>query len=278
MDTRGSRCRAIFSSDWSECLSPCGPFDFISFTYPQLGPELSSIFKKYTGNEISLSDATRRIAPLLPGPITEEQMDAYLDECFATYKGVPELIEWCGNENILFMINTTGMQGYFQRAFKKGFLPDVPVVSAHPMVRYEDGGKTPRQWYDLLEIRDKPLNTQKVMRALDMPPKKIILMGDSGGDGPHFEWGAGVGAFLVGSMTKSSLSRYCSERGMVINLRFGLSYSEGEQRDKAQEMGVNFMDLIPEIAAVLGSCQDCAIHPSQERLVGLRPNGRIGGG
>lgn len=241
--------KAMISSDWNECLAPSGPFDFISFTYPSLNPEVRRIFKAYTGNHISLSEATRRIAALLSQAITEDQMDAYLDERFATYRGVPELTEWCGENDVLFMINTTGMQGYFQRVFKKGLLPKVPVVSAHPMIRYQEKG--PCQWYDLLETQDKPANTRKVMDAFDIEPAKVILIGDSGGDGPHFEWGAKAGAFLIGSMTKSSLDQYCRQRGIKISLYFGPRYSEGEKRKDDQETCVNFTELIPSIRKVL---------------------------
>lgn len=251
MKTRDRKYRALISSDWNECLAPSGPFDFISFTHPYLDPQVKMIFKAYTGNHIPLSEVTRRIASLLPAAITKEQMDAYLDECFVTYRGVPQLIEWCEKNRILFMINTTGMQGYFQRVFEKGLLPEVPAISAHPMIRYEEEGKTACQWYDLLEIQDKPKNTEAIMRALDIPPHKVILIGDSGGDGPHFEWGARVDAFLIGSMTKWSLNQYCSKRGIDINLYFGLQYSEGEKRKEEQEGKVNFMDLIPRIEAIL---------------------------
>ena len=44
MERRARPFTAIFSSDWSECLSPSGPFDFIGFAYPQLGSELQEIF------------------------------------------------------------------------------------------------------------------------------------------------------------------------------------------------------------------------------------------
>jgi len=240
----------MISSDWNECLAPCGPFDFISFTYPSLEPEIKKIFKAYTGNEIPLSEAAKRILSLLPPKTTEEQMDSYMDERFETYRGVPELMEWCEKKDILFMINTTGMQGYFQRVFTKGLLPNVPVVSAHPMIKYKEQGRMPCHWFDLLEIQDKPENTQKVLREWGIPPEKAVLIGDSGGDGPHFEWGARVGAFLIGSMTKCSLDHYCSKRGIKISLHFGLCYSKGEKRNKAQEMDINFMDLAPKIEAI----------------------------
>jgi 2-hydroxy-3-keto-5-methylthiopentenyl-1-phosphate phosphatase len=158
--TKDRRYRALISSDWSECLAPSGPFDFITFTYPSLDLEIREIFKSYTGNHIPLSEAPRRIADLLPRTITEDEMDDYLYERFGTYQGVPELIEWCTATDIFFMINTTGMQGYFQRVFKKGLLPKVPVVSAHPMIKYKEGRRTACQWYDLLEIQDKPKNTR----------------------------------------------------------------------------------------------------------------------
>jgi len=49
--------RALVSSDWSECLSPNGPFDPLSFNYPEYKEELEEIFNRYTGNIISLNDA-----------------------------------------------------------------------------------------------------------------------------------------------------------------------------------------------------------------------------
>ena len=101
--------KAMVSSDWNECLAPCGPFDCISFAYPRLEAELADVFRQYTGNFISLGEAAGQIRELLPDPITPDQMDAYLDESFTTYTGVPQLIEWCSSNNILFMINTTGM-------------------------------------------------------------------------------------------------------------------------------------------------------------------------
>jgi 2-hydroxy-3-keto-5-methylthiopentenyl-1-phosphate phosphatase len=247
MNKKHGKYRGLVSSDWNECLAPCGPFDFISFTYPSLASDLSISFKKYTGNEISLSEATNRIASLLSSPITEHQMDTYLDACFETYKGVPELMEWCGENHVLFMINTTGMQGYFHRVFRKGLLPPVPVVSAHPMIQYEETGEKQTQWYDLFEVQDKTKNTQEVMRTRTIPPNKTILIGDSGGDGPHFEWGAKAGAFLVGSMTKWSLAQYCKSKGIAIDCYFGPRYAQGEKRKEDLEREVDFTDLIPQV-------------------------------
>jgi 2-hydroxy-3-keto-5-methylthiopentenyl-1-phosphate phosphatase len=235
--------KAIVSSDWNKCLAPCGPFDVISFNHPELASDLATIFQQYTSNMISLGEATRQIQNILPGPITKEQMDAYLDKSFITYKGVPELIEWCLSRNILFMVNTTGMLGYFQRVFAKSLLPPVPVVSAHPMIRYPEQASDPRYVYDLLEIQDKGRNTEAVVRSLYIPPEKTILIGDSGGDGPHFEWGAASDALLIGSMTKPSLETYCQKKGISIDLHFGLSYAEGEKRNPKKEVQIDFMQL-----------------------------------
>jgi len=242
---------AMVSADWNGCLAPCGPFDFISLAYPRLKSGLSAIFRQYTGNLISLGEATAQIRKLLPDPITPDQMDAYLDESFTTYTGVPELIEWCASHHILFMINTTGMIGYFQRIFVKKLLPPVPAVSAHPLIRYSQNTNGFGRFYELLETRDKSKNTDKVARSLAIPATKIILLGDSGGDGPHFEWGAANGAFLIGSMTKPSLDAYCRKKDIEIDLRFGLDYSLREKKDPQKELQINFMDLSTTIENIV---------------------------
>jgi 2-hydroxy-3-keto-5-methylthiopentenyl-1-phosphate phosphatase len=251
MESMHKAYKAIISSDWSECLAPCSPFDFISFNYPQLTTRLEAIFKQYTGNHISLGEAARQIRKMLPDPITENQMDAYLDHSFSTYPGVPELIEWCLSKDILFMINTTGMAGYFQRICAKGLLPGIPLLSAHPMVRYPRQNSDPYHIYSLFEIKDKAKNTEAAIKTHQIPPNKIIIMGDSGGDGPHFEWGARVNAFLIGSMTKPSLENYCLTRKIKINFKFGISRAQSQNMDLKKEMQVNFMDLSSCIQAVL---------------------------
>ena len=241
----------MVSSDWNGCLAPCGPFDCISFAYPRLEADLAAVFRQYTGNLISLGEAAGQIQELLPGPITPDQMDAYLDESFTTYTGVPELIEWCSSNNILFMINTTGMIGYFQRIFAKSLLPPVPVISAHPMISYPQNTSGSCRVYELLETRDKSKNTGEVARSQAIPAAKIILLGDSGGDGPHFEWGAAAGAYLIGSMTKPSLDNYCRAKNIEINLRFGLDYSRRERRIPQEESQVNFMVLTTTIKEIV---------------------------
>lgn len=241
----------MVSSDWNGCLAPCGPFDFISFEHPQLKSDLTSIFRQYTGNLISLGDAAAQIRKLLPEPTTPDQMDAYLDEFFTTYTGVPGLIEWCASHQILFMINTTGMIGYFQRIFAKKLLPPVPVVSAHPLIRYPQNSSGSGRYYELLETQDKSKNTDRVARSLAIPALKIILLGDSGGDGPHFEWGRTNGAFLIGSMTKPSLDAYCRKKDIEIDLRFGLDYSRSEKQNPHEESRVDFMDLSTTIEEIV---------------------------
>ena len=253
MNSKNRTYKAIVSSDWNECLAPCGPFDFISLNYPELESGLRTIFKHYTGNIMSLGEAVGQIQKLLPAPITEEQMDAYLNNSFITYSGVPELIEWCLSNDILFMVNTTGMIGYFQRIFARGFLPQLPVLSAHPMVRYVHQHTDPDYIFDLFEIEDKLKNTEAIVRSFRIPSNKIILMGDSGGDGPHFEWGGANNAFLIANMTKPSLKRYCEQKSIPINAQFGPSYEEGEVKDLEKEMQVNFMDLMPIIEDFLST-------------------------
>ena len=251
MELKHKTYKAIVSSDWSECLAPCSPFDFISFNYPELTTRLETIFKQYTGNRISLRKAARQIQKILPDPITENQMDAYLDHSFTTYQGVPELIEWCLSKDILFMINTTGTAGYFQRILAKGLLPGLPLLSAHPMVRYPKQNSDPVHIYNLFEFKDKAKNTEAAIKAHQIPPNKIIIMGDSGGDGPHFEWGASINAFLIGSMTKPSLETYCLAKNIKINFKFGISYAQSQNKDLKKEMQVNFMGLLSCIEEVL---------------------------
>ena len=246
------RYKALVSSDWNGCLAHCGPFDCIAFAYPHLKTDLTAIFRQYTGNFISLAEATGKIRELMPAPITPEQMDDYLDQSFSTYTAVPELIEWCQSHNILFMINTTGMIGYFQRIFAKGLLPHVPVISAHPMISYPQNTSSNLHIYQLFQIEDKSRNTGKVARQWAIPSAKIILLGDSGGDGPHFEWGAAIGAHLIGSMTKPSLARYCRSNAIQITQRFGLDYSRDERASLREELQVNFMGLTDTIHEIAG--------------------------
>jgi len=245
--------KGMVSSDWNECLAPCGPFDPIAFAYPELEADLSGIFCLYTGNQISLSEATQKIDGLLPKPISQEQMDAYLDASFVTYRGVIDLIRWCMKNRILFMINTTGMQSYFQRAMAKGLLPQGIAVAANPMISYPGHGM---KMYEVREIEDKVKNTAAVLREYGIPAQKLIIMGDSGGDGPHFAWGATIGAHLIGSMPKPSLESYCRKKGIKINTGFGVMYAEGEKKDPQREMEVDFMGLVPVVEQVLKENQN----------------------
>ncbi len=239
--------RGLISSDWSECLSPNGPFDFMSFVYPELTSELTAIFRQYTGNEIALSEAMKCCRGLLPAPISADQMDAYLDEQFVYYTGVSELIEDCLSKNILFMINTTGSMGYFQRVFCKKLLPRVSALSAHPGLTFPVSGSDPDALFDLREITDKPVNTEKAAKHFQISPRNILVMGDSGGDGPHFKWAAEQNATRIASMAKPSLKLFCVKGQIGIDRFFGLSYEDGEPRREADEMRVDFRELMPFI-------------------------------
>jgi len=234
----------MISSDWNQCLAPCGPFDVFAYHHPGLRPQLDRIFRQYTSNAVTLGQAADGIQCLLPGPLTKDEMDAYLHDRFETYTGVEEFISWCRDHRILFMVNTTGMAGYFQRALALDLLPPLAVLSAHPLVRYEKAAADPTLMLDLFEITDKARHTASVAKRYNIPPNKIVIMGDSGGDGPHFEWGAGNGATLIGSMTKPSLNRYCTEHGIEITQQFGHSYAIGEAVDLEKERACNFTELI----------------------------------
>jgi len=150
------------------------------------------------------------------------------------------------------MINTTGAIGYFQRAIALDLLPPVPALSAHPWIRFPETDKDPEQVLELFEIQDKSRNTRAAARAFDIPFERIVIMGDSGGDGPHFQWGESVGAFLIGSMTKHSLESYCRDKGIRIDHRIGPTYRPGDSTDIEREMGVDFSELISVIKAHLG--------------------------
>lgn len=237
--------RAMISSDWNQCLAPCGPFDAIAFSYPELESDLAAVFRRYTGNEIPLAEATAAIEGMLPAPLTEVRMDAYLDADFSVYRGVFELIRWATQNRVLLMINTTGMLGYFQRMFARDLLPAVPVLAAHPMIRYAAARTDPKLVCKLLEITDKPVHTETVARRFSIPFSRIAVIGDSGGDGPHFAWAAEKGAARIGSMTKASLAAFCSREKIPIDLQFGISYAPGQTRDEAAEAAVDFRRLIP---------------------------------
>jgi hypothetical protein len=149
------------------------------------------------------------------------------------------------------MINTTGMIGYFKRVFAKGLLPRVPVLSANPLIRYPAGAGDPPTILDLHETREKGRNTAAVVAQLGIPGERVLVMGDSGGDGPHFEWAHQAGAFIIGSMTKHSLATYCDDQGITIDRRFGLVYGKDEPREVVKEMAIDFRDLIRTIKEVL---------------------------
>lgn len=242
---------AIVSSDWNDCLAPCGPFDYIAFTFPQLKPALDDIFKHYTGNHITLEGAMKKVAALLPEPVSVEQMDAYLDQAFTMYTGAADLMKWCRSQKILFMINTTGAVGYFQRAIFKHLLSPLSVISAYPEPHFSQEASDLKKVYPLFGTTDKAKHTEKVAQKMGIPLNRTIIMGDSGGDGPHFKWGAKNGAFLIAGMAKPSLQRYCNGEDIQPDYFFGHTYSKDEAIDRALEMGSDFMDLAVVIEDVI---------------------------
>jgi hypothetical protein len=234
----------MISSDWSQCLSPNGPFDPLIFVYPALEPDLSNIFRRYTSNEITLGQAFDRVSSLLPRWPSAAQLDRYLDARFETYAGVPELIRWCRQNRILFMVNTTSFGAYFQRVISKSLLPSIDVLSAQFNWSFKKTQPAAEHLVELKEIEDKPRNTAAIADRLSIPHDRIVLMGDSGGDGPHFEWGGKIGTTLVGSMTKPSLSKYCRDRGITIHHHVGHTYRPGEQVSMDKERDFDFRILI----------------------------------
>jgi hypothetical protein len=149
------------------------------------------------------------------------------------------------------MVNTTGAVGCFQRALFRHLLPPLPVISAYPEPHYPKTASDPDQVYSLFEITGKARHTETVAQNMEIPLKRTIIVGDSGGDGPHFKWGAQNGAFLIASMAKPSLQLYCSEQDIQPDYFFGHTYCKGETRDHALEMGFDFMGLAAVIEEVI---------------------------
>jgi len=243
--------KGIISSDWSECLSPNGPFDPLAFAFPYLQKDFERVFLTYTGNIITLQEAIRAIQEMIPSGLTQDQMDAYLDASFGTYVGVPEFLQWCLDHDILFVINTTSTQAYFQRAIHKGLVPAVPVIAGHPMTRFPGPSDGDRYSLEVLEIDDKPKNTALVMKEWGILPEQLIVIGDSGGDGPHFVWAHRQKANLIASMAKTSLVDYCRSQNVAIERFFGVIYKPGQSRELHLELQYNFMDLVPVVSEIL---------------------------
>lgn len=238
------RFRYLVASDWSECLSPNGPFDALIHTWPDLEQDLTRIFSAYTSNAISLSSAVEQIKALLPGELSAEAMDAFLEEKFAAYANLSGLIHRCLERGIAFMINSTGPIGYFQRAIARGFLPRIPLLSAHPFLRYSPSPTDPEHVFELREIEDKGNNTRAALNELGIPPHRTAVVGDSGGDGPHFAWAAENGALRVAVNPKASLERYCAERGITIHARAGIAYRPGQPRDPEAEAQTDLNEVL----------------------------------
>ncbi|GAB6162786.1 hypothetical protein JCM12298_19460 [Desulfothermus naphthae] len=220
--------KALISSDWNECLSPSRPFDPILFKYPELSEKIHDIFKKYTSNQISYKEGLKIIKSCLPSPITLGDMDRYLREKFSVYPGVLEFIDWCKENNVLFMINTTGFIGYFQRAMSLGLLPHIKIISGSPFIRFNDS-LISSYFLELYDTKDKQKNTQLIIEKYNI--KKVILIGDSGGDGPHFVWGKQNGYILIGCMVKPSIISFCDKHSVKIDEFVGDYKSPQEKID-----------------------------------------------
>ncbi len=241
--------RALVSSDWNQCLSPCGPFDPIVFHYPELAAEIGKVFRDYTGNRIRLSDALDVVAGLTGGMLSAGQMDAYLDAAFELYPAVLELAGWCRENRVALMINTTGFKGYFQRLFAKNLFPVPQALAANRVIDYRETDREPPFVFDLRETADKGIFTAKVARRLGLRPDKVVVIGDSGGDGPHFQWGAENGAELVAAFAKPSLIEFCRSRGIEIGHFIGKAPAASLAGAPAE--GGDFMKLVPLLEEVL---------------------------
>ncbi len=242
----------MVSSDWSECLSPNGPFDPIGYNYPDLDNDLREIFNNYTSNCITLNQAIIRIKELIPNGLSQFQMDEYLDNNFQIYNGVYDFITWLSEKNILFMINSTGSQGYFQRAIIKGMIPVIPYISANSFIFYDSENLSTKFTCEVSEIEDKAGCSERVALKNHISYEKIIVIGDSGGDGPHFKWGASKGVSLVGSMTKSSLSKYCEAKAIKIDKHIGPLYKQGDKRNLELEYQYDFRELKDFVSSKFG--------------------------
>ena len=113
------------------------------------------------------------------------------------------------------------------------------------MTRYKADPQDPAEIYPLLETADKGVHTAAVAAKYKIPASRIIIIGDSGGDGPHFAWGAQAGAILIASMAKPSLIRYCSDRHITINHFFGHIYASGETVSLENEQNCSLRELWP---------------------------------
>jgi len=152
--------RAILSSDWSECLSPSGPFDFIAFTYPQLEPELKEVFGSYTGNLISLGEACIRIKKILPGRLRGND-GCVSGRSYAVYRGVPELIEWCLGEGVLFNDQHDRDDRLFSTGVRKWPSAADPGALRQPAVPLPDGRRRSAHHSRSARNPDKGKNTPR---------------------------------------------------------------------------------------------------------------------
>jgi len=86
-----------------------------------------------------------------------------------------------------------------------------PGAIRQPDVTLPEDACDPATLLDLFETQDKGRNTAAVAAKMGVPAERIIVMSDSGWDGPHFERAYQAGAFTISSMTKPSLAVYCDK-------------------------------------------------------------------
>ncbi len=67
----------------------------------------------------------------------------------------------------------------------------------------------------------------------------FFLIGDSGGDGPHFVWGRQNGCVLIGCMAKPSLKSFCNKHGVEID------HFVGDYRSSSNK--INLIEVIKKI-------------------------------
>ena len=121
----------------------------------------------------------------------------------------------------------------------------MPVLAAHPLIRFEKAPTDPATILPLFETADKAVHTESIAARFSIPMTRVAVIGDSRGDGPHVAWAEKKGATRIGSMTKSSLTAFCTENRIAMDLTFGPTYTPGESPDEKIEMAFDYQDLIP---------------------------------
>ena len=120
------------------------------------------------------------------------------------------------------------------------------------MIRYTAGSHDPEIILPIQEISDKPIHTAVIARRFQIPDEHIVVIGDSGGDGPHFNWGARIGATLIASLAKDSLLSYCRERRIDIHHHWNPGAFAGAEEASVQSKPLSLDQLFKVIMQVMG--------------------------